>query len=438
MKRWISMREYVFGIFLMSLGVVLNILYWMTELFIRKETLYGDFMEDPVAHTLIILFIPIMVVVGYQFMQERRLRAQVEEARLKAEQSREKLQEFFRELEGIMHTVPAAVITTDGEGLINFFNRRAMEYLKRGEGEILGTPIWEYFQEPEVEATIRKLLSGELKEKMVTLEATLHTGKAVQLSISAVPGGDRKVEGVGVVASLLDITRLKKLMEELEETNRYKNLFLDILRHDLLNPAGVIDNYIDLLLEDAKEGEKEDLTAMKRAVKKILDIIEDAAKLAKLERIEPKFKDMDLDSVIREVIEDFKPLLREAGMEVEYTSRSGLSIKASPLLYDVFANLLSNAIKYARDGKKVVIEVEDDGSNYIIRVKDFGEGVPDEFKKVIFERFKRKEKRGVKGTGLGLAIVKRIVEMHSGKVWVEDNSPRGAVFVVKLPKRREG
>jgi hypothetical protein len=438
MKRWISMREYVFGIFLMSLGVVLNILYWMTELFIRKETLYGDFMEDPVAHTLIILFIPIMVVVGYQFMQERRLRAQVEEARLKAEQSREKLQEFFRELEGIMHTVPAAVITTDGEGLINFFNRRAMEYLKRGEGEILGTPIWEYFQEPEVEATIRKLLSGELKEKMVTLEATLHTGKAVQLSISAVPGGDRKVEGVGVVASLLDITRLKKLMEELEETNRYKNLFLDILRHDLLNPAGVIDNYIDLLLEDAREGEKEDLTAMKRAVKKILDIIEDAAKLAKLERIEPKFKDMDLDSVIREVIEDFKPLLREAGMEVEYTSRSGLSIKASPLLYDVFANLLSNAIKYARDGKKVVIEVEDDGSNYIIRVKDFGEGVPDEFKKVIFERFKRKEKRGVKGTGLGLAIVKRIVEMHSGKVWVEDNSPRGAVFVVKLPKRREG
>jgi len=432
------MREYVFGIFLMSLGVVLNILYWMTELFIRKETLYGDFMEDPVAHTLIILFIPIMVVVGYQFMQERRLRAQVEEARLKAEQSREKLQEFFRELEGIMHTVPAAVITTDGEGLINFFNRRAMEYLKRGEGEILGTPIWEYFQEPEVEATIRKLLSGELKEKMVTLEATLHTGKAVQLSISAVPGGDRKVEGVGVVASLLDITRLKKLMEELEETNRYKNLFLDILRHDLLNPAGVIDNYIDLLLEDAREGEKEDLTAMKRAVKKILDIIEDAAKLAKLERIEPKFKDMDLDSVIREVIEDFKPLLREAGMEVEYTSRSGLSIKASPLLYDVFANLLSNAIKYARDGKKVVIEVEDDGSNYIIRVKDFGEGVPDEFKKVIFERFKRKEKRGVKGTGLGLAIVKRIVEMHSGKVWVEDNSPRGAVFVVKLPKRREG
>jgi PAS domain S-box-containing protein len=431
------MREYAFGIFLMSLGVMLNILYWVTELFIRKKTPYEDFMEDPVAHALIILLIPIMAVVGYQFLQERKLRAQVEEARLKAEQSREKLQEFFRELEGIMHTVPAAVLTTNGDGLINFFNRRAMEYLKRSEREILGTPIWGYFLEPEVGETIRKMLKGELKEKMVTLEATLHTGKAVQLSISAVPGGDGKVEGVGVVASLLDITKLKRLLEELEETNRYKNLFLDILRHDLLNPAGVIDNYVDLMLEDAREGEKEDLLAMKRAVKKILGIIDDAAKLARLEKIKLEFKDIDLDSVIREVIEDLRPMLEKAGMQVEYASRGSLPIRASPLLYDVFANLLSNAIKYARDGRRVVIEVEDEGENYIIRVKDFGEGVADEFKESIFERFKRKEKRGVKGTGLGLAIVKRIVEMHSGRVWVEDNSPRGAVFVVMLPKHRE-
>ena len=299
MKTEISIREYAFGIFLMSMGILMNLFYWWYEIVVRGESFYEDFMEDPMAHTFILLAIPVMIFVGNEFIQERRLRAQVEEA------------------------------------------------------------------------------------------------------------------------------------------NRIKNLFLDVLRHDLLNPAGVIDNYIDLMLEDAKEGEKDDLLAMKRAVRKLLEIIEDATRFAKLESIKPEFKDIDLDSTLKNVIEDFKPLFKEAGMEVEYKSPGSLPIRASPLLYDVFANLLSNAIKYARDGGKVVVEAEDSGDSYIVRVKDFGEGVPDEFKEVIFERFKRKEKRGVKGTGLGLAIVKRIVELHGGEVWVEDNSPRGAVFVVKLPKQRE-
>ncbi|WP_456475827.1 sensor histidine kinase [Candidatus Pyrohabitans sp.] len=295
----IPSREYAFGIFLMSIGVLLNIFYWMTEIIIRKKGFYEDFMEDPVAHTLIILSIPVMMFVGHEFIQERRLRAQVEEA------------------------------------------------------------------------------------------------------------------------------------------GRIKKLFLDILRHDLLNPAGVIDNYIDLLLEDARRSEKNDLLAMKRAARKLLEIIDDATKFAKLENVTPDFKEVDLDKILREVIEDFKPVFEEAGMKVEYRSRGSLPLRASVLLYDVFANLLGNAIKYAREGGRVIIEVEDEGDSCVVRVKDFGEGVPDEFKEVIFERFKRKEKRGVKGSGLGLAIVKRIVEMHGGEVWVEDNSPKGAVFVVRLPKSAE-
>jgi hypothetical protein len=429
MTTQISIREYAFVIFVMSLGLIVNILYWVYKPSTHGMSITEHFWMNPEAHLLMILLIPITMVVGYQLIRERRLRTQVE-------QSRRKLQEFFSELENILHTVPAAVLTTNGDGLINFFNRRAMEYLGKSEREILGTRIWDYFQEPEVRDAIQKMLKGELDEKTVNLEATLPTGKTVQLSISAVPGTGGKVEGVGVVASLLDITRLKRLLEELGETNRMKDLFLDILRHDLLNPAGVINNYIDLMLEDAKGSEKEDLLAIKRAVDKILNIIEDAAQLARLEAIKPEFKDLDLDAILKNVIEDFQPLFKEAGIEVEYKSPGNLPIRASPILYDVFANLLSNAIKYARDGRRVIIEVDDDGENYIIRVKDFGVGVPDEFKEIIFERFKRKEKRGVKGTGLGLAIVKRIVDIHGGEVWVEDNSPKGAVFVVKLPKQR--
>jgi len=53
---------------------------------------------------------------------------------------------------------------------------------------------------------------------------------------------------------------------------------------------------------------------------------------------------------------------------------------------------------------------------------------------LIFERFHREEKKGVKGSGLGLAIAGKIVELHKGRIWVEDNPEGGAVFVVEIPK----
>ena len=228
--------------------------------------------------------------------------------------------------------------------------------------------------------------------------------------------------------------RERRARLQLEEAHRMKNLFLDVLRHDLLNPAGVVDNFIDLLLEDADESMRNDLLAMKRANRKILEIIEDATKLAKLESIAPEFKYIDLDAVIQDAIHDTEGMLREAGMSVEYRSPGNLPMRGMGLLYDVFTNLLSNAVKYAKEGGKVVIEVDDCGDHYLVRVRDFGEGIADEYKESVFERFQRKEKRGVRGVGLGLAIVRRIVELHGGRVWVEDNQPKGAVFVIKLPK----
>jgi two-component system phosphate regulon sensor histidine kinase PhoR len=70
-----------------------------------------------------------------------------------------------------------------------------------------------------------------------------------------------------------------------------------------------------------------------------------------------------------------------------------------------------------------------------VTVTDFGEGIPDDKKSMIFDRFKRLEKGNIKGTGLGLAIVKRIVDLHGGTLSVEDNSEsNGTVFGVTFRK----
>ncbi len=65
-------------------------------------------------------------------------------------------------------------------------------------------------------------------------------------------------------------------------------------------------------------------------------------------------------------------------------------------------------------------------------VKDWGYGIKDEDKAKLFTRFQRVEKKGVKGSGLGLAIVKRVVDLHGGKIWIEDNPEGGSVFCVEI------
>jgi len=104
------------------------------------------------------------------------------------------------------------------------------------------------------------------------------------------------------------------------------------------------------------------------------------------------------------------------------------------MIGSVFYNLLSNAIKYSPEGKKIEVNIIDNRENWKIYVKDCGSGVSAEDKSRLFTRFQRADKKGVKGTGLGLAIAKRIVELHKGRIWIEDNPEGGSIFYVEIPK----
>ncbi len=226
---------------------------------------------------------------------------------------------------------------------------------------------------------------------------------------------------------------VKKYTSEIEEANRLKDLFTDIMRHDLLNPAGIIKNIAELGLQE-NPGDEESELILESALR-IQDTIETASKLSKMDILKDlEMEETDLKEIIDEECDHCNPIIQKAGMELENKISEGLPIRANPLIREVFLNLFTNAAKYASEGKKVIVEAELTGENYKITVKDFGEGIPDELKERIFDRFKRRDKVGVKGTGLGLAIVKRLVELHNGNVWVEDNPEGGSMFVVELPK----
>ncbi len=223
----------------------------------------------------------------------------------------------------------------------------------------------------------------------------------------------------------------RKIIEELKESIRQKELYIDILTHDIANPLTVIRGVIEY---GDYSGREEREMALKN-IHRITEIIEDMKIFSKLNAMEnlPKQK-IVINEVIEGIIKAFEKKLKEKNIKIEFNPKRKFCIYGNSLIKHVFSNLIDNAIKYSPKGTKIKINIEEEDGYILVSVADEGIGVPDEYKKSIFERFERGSKKGIRGTGLGLAIAKKVVELHNGKIWVEDNKPKGSIFYVKLPK----
>ncbi|MCX9024696.1 MAG: HAMP domain-containing sensor histidine kinase [Candidatus Methanoperedens sp.] len=229
---------------------------------------------------------------------------------------------------------------------------------------------------------------------------------------------------------------LKKCTEELQAANNIKDVFTDILRHDLLNPAGSIKTMTEWNLMQTKDIEMQrTLTKIKEASDKLIEMIESASMYAKIENAESlERKTLDLNKIFKYVVNNFKYEIETKNMVLDYLATGECYASVNPMIENVFSNLLSNAIKYSPDGSKIEVNIIGINNHYKIYVKDWGIGLKDDEKARLFTRFQRLDKGNVKGTGLGLAIVKRVVDLHGGRAWIEDNPERGSIFCVEIVK----
>jgi len=226
---------------------------------------------------------------------------------------------------------------------------------------------------------------------------------------------------------------LESVNQKLVDSNSLKDMFMDIMRHDILNPLTVIQLNTEILEDTAAD--KKILSAISRSAKGAIEIIDNAKEYAKIDDTTQSFKmeEVDIQNIMSYVVDQISDRYKKAGVELINKLNKKIMLSLSPLISEVFLNFLTNALKYASKGKKVIIDTEKKGPYLLVKVIDFGEGIPDEYKETIFNRFSRKEKQGVKGTGLGLSIVSKIVKLHNGEVWVENNPKGGSVFIVSLP-----
>jgi signal transduction histidine kinase len=231
--------------------------------------------------------------------------------------------------------------------------------------------------------------------------------------------------------------------------SQMKTEFVSNVSHELRTPLSSIQIFAEFLrrgrVHDPKKVEEygasieAETRRLSRLVENLLDFsrIESGRKLYRREPVAP-------EDVVAEALDAFEVPLQQAGFQVQVRAPQAplplLSADRAALV-QVIGNLIDNAIKYARDGRRLEIDLEREGSFVAISVRDGGAGIAQGEHGRIFEKFYRVSTglvHDAQGSGLGLAIVKHVVEAHGGSVLVRSRPGDGSTFVIRLPLAEAG
>lgn len=235
----------------------------------------------------------------------------------------------------------------------------------------------------------------------------------------------------------------KAAYEKAMELDRMKRDFIAIVSHELRTPLGVVLGHASLLAETCTPEEKADLDTIVRNALRLREIIQDFADLDKFERGFGKLdrKPVDLSELVRKTAALFDDLAKDHQVEMLIQApKARLMVEGdADKIAIALRNLIKNAITFTDPGGRVMVGVEAIPGYVKVTVLDTGIGIPPEEQEKIFQRFYQVEKHMTRrhgGLGVGLSIAKELIELHSGRIWVESEEGVGSRFLFALPLNR--
>ena len=259
-------------------------------------------------------------------------------------------------------------------------------------------------------------------------------GSRYDVQMTIAPLRDENSRIIGYVGSQMDITHQKEL-------DRLKDLFVSDVSHELRTPTTNIGLYLELLLDAQPERRGHYLKVLKEQSNLLMKLVEDILDLSRLavgKEKKVEFTQIDLNTLVDQVITAIRPLAEAGGLHLLFNPDSNLPlVMGEPnQLSRLINNLVANAIHYTVKGDVVVRTSWDDGT-VCLEVQDTGIGIDPEDLPHIFERFYRGKlvrQSKIHGTGLGLAIVKEIADMHGSKIDFKSDLGKGTTFYVRFPE----
>ena len=239
--------------------------------------------------------------------------------------------------------------------------------------------------------------------------------------------------------------QLQEALAAAEEAGRLKDQFLATVSHELRTPLNAILGWAHLLrlkqLEpDVADSASEAIYVSAKNQGQIIDDLLDVARIVSGKMMLNPQK-IVLADVLSEALSTMAHAISAKSLRMDIQFSKGtetISFYADgQRLQQVFWNLLANAVKFTPAGGSIEIHVEQTASEVLIRFRDTGIGIPQDYLPFVFERFRQVDSsttRQFGGLGLGLSITKHLIELHGGSISAESEGPgAGSTFCVRLP-----
>ena len=329
-----------------------------------------------------------------------------------------------RRAEAVINSLKDASIGIDNKGTVLFANQQALQLLNLKEQDIISQNQEEIKRRNDLFRFLINEQNNIPFKIVVDGKENYFTKEIIELT--------NENQKAGQVIVLKNITPFKEL--DVAKTN-----FIATVSHELKTPLASSDFSLKLL-EDERVGsltpeQKELVQSLKDDNRRLLRILSELLDMSQVEsgKIQLNIQLVDADILIRRAVESVQNVAKEKNISIKKELEENLApIKAdADKTVWVLNNFLTNAIRYSPNDSNVIVDVTKKNNFIQFGVKDFGKGIPPEYKDKIFDRYFRVP--GTKeGTGLGLAICKEFIEAQGGKIWVESSPGSGSCFSFSL------
>ena len=239
------------------------------------------------------------------------------------------------------------------------------------------------------------------------------------------------------------VDNINDMSLKISQSEKMESEFISSVSHELRTPLTAINGWGETLLED----ESCDVQQLRRGVQIILkesrrltNMVEELLDFSKMTdgRFTLQVEDTDLQAELEDAVYTYRELFRQDGISLEYTSDKALyeePITGDPeRLKQVFCNVLDNAAKHGGAGKRIDASMTREDGLQVIRVRDFGPGIPEAELPYVKQKFYKGSSKA-RGSGIGLAVCDEIVRLHGGTFEIANAQGGGTVVTIRLPEK---